>query len=135
MPLDIAPVLDTETMKVLRIDRLPTGPDSTHMDTGSYKVPQPSEYLPEYQKLRTDLKPLHVIQPEGASFKVIRNGETGNAMEWQKWHLRIGFNQREGMVLYDVRVASPVRVYTKLRGADRYATVGEACSTVFLFRI
>ena len=33
-------------------------------------------------KLRDDLKPLHVVQPEGVSFKV-----TGHEIEWQKWKL------------------------------------------------
>ena len=52
--------------------------------------------------MRTDLKPLNVVQPEGASFKVTKVGETGEIIEWQKWSFRVGYNQREGPVLYDV---------------------------------
>lgn len=34
-------------------------------------------------KLRDDVKPLHVVQPEGVSFKM-----DGNVLEWQKWKVR-----------------------------------------------
>ena len=36
-------------------------------------------------KFRDDLKPLHVVQPEGVSFKV-----DGNVVEWQKWKMHVG---------------------------------------------
>jgi primary-amine oxidase len=91
-------------MKVIRIDLLPTGTDNTLKPTQPYKCHPGNEYIPEAQKLRTDLKPLNVVQPEGASFKVAKQG-TSNVLEWQKWSFRVGFNQREGMVLYDVRYA------------------------------
>lgn len=100
-PLPISPVICTTTYQVIRIDILPTGADAT---VGPLKpwTPKPAnEYVPEYQKLRTDLKPLNVVQPEGASFSVQEQGTT-SVIEWQKWHIRVGFNQREGMVLYDV---------------------------------
>ena len=35
-------------------------------------------------KPRDDLKPLHVVQPEGVSFKI-----NGNELEWQKWKMHI----------------------------------------------
>ena len=35
-------------------------------------------------KVRDDLKPLHIIQPEGVSFKM-----NGNELEWQKWKMHI----------------------------------------------
>ena len=102
MPLDISPVIDTETMKVIRIDKLPTGADNTLKETRPFKLRPANEYLPEHQKLRTDLKPLQVIQPEGTSFRATQVGENGQYIEWQKWSFRVGFNGREGMVLYDV---------------------------------
>lgn len=34
---------------------------------------------------RTDLKPLHVVQPEGVSFKI-----NGHVLEWQNWKMHIG---------------------------------------------
>lgn len=105
-PLTISPVVDTVKSKVIRIDMLPTGSDHTVKEPEPLQVLPPNEYSPEYQDLRTDLKPLNVIQPQGASFKVTEAGETGRVIEWQKWFLRVGFNQREGMVLYDVRCPS-----------------------------
>ncbi|KAH6643583.1 copper amine oxidase [Boeremia exigua] len=102
MPIPISPVLSTETMKVIRIEIMPTGADNTIKPIEKYKVQPPNEYIPEAQTLRTDLKPLNVVQPEGASFEVKEEG-TSSVVSWQKWNFRVGFNQREGMVLYDVR--------------------------------
>jgi primary-amine oxidase len=101
LPLNISPVITTADMSVIRIDILPTGVDNTIKEVEPYRVQPPNEYIPEAQKLRTDLKPLNVIQPEGASFNVTHEG-TSSVLEWQKWQFRVGFNQREGMVLYDV---------------------------------
>ena len=66
-------------------------------------VPEPEtmgEYVPRLvpgQHLREDLKPLEIVQPEGASFRL-----DGNLLRWQKWSLRVGFNYREGLVLHTV---------------------------------
>jgi primary-amine oxidase len=103
LPLAISPVVSTEEYKVVRVDFMPTGKDASIKPTQPYKVQPPNEYTPESLRLRTDLKPLNVIQPEGASFKVTKEGETGETVQWQKWSFRVGFNAREGMVLYDVR--------------------------------
>ncbi|KAI5380178.1 hypothetical protein J4E82_001253 [Alternaria postmessia] len=102
MPLPISPVVSTESMRVIRVDLLPTGADNTIKPVEKYKIQPPNEYIPEAQTLRTDLKPLNVVQPEGASFQVEQQG-TSSVISWQKWNFRVGFNQREGMVLYDVR--------------------------------
>lgn len=102
-PLPISPVIDTVTKEVIRIDTLPTGADAKLKETPDpWKSKPASEYVPEYQNLRKDLKPLLVVQPEGASFTVTSAGETGNVISWQKWTFRLGYNQREGPVLYDV---------------------------------
>lgn len=101
-PIPISPIVSTDTMKVIRIDIMPTGADNTIKPLSKYKVQPPNEYIPELQNLRTDLKALNVIQPEGASFSVKQEG-TSSVLNWQKWQFRVGFNQREGMVLYDVR--------------------------------
>ena len=56
------------------------------------------EYVPRLVpglRLRDDLKPLEISQPEGASFTL-----DGNLLRWQRWSLRVGFNHREGMVLH-----------------------------------
>ncbi|KAF1835021.1 hypothetical protein BDW02DRAFT_309796 [Decorospora gaudefroyi] len=102
LPLPISPVVSTETMEVIRVDLLPTGADNTIKPVGKYKIQPPNEYIPEAQTLRTDLKPLNVVQPEGASFQVQQQG-TSSVISWQKWNFRVGFNQREGMMLHDVR--------------------------------
>ncbi len=101
-PLAISPVIDVTDSKVIRIDKLPTGAGLAVKDTHVARLPPASEYAPEHQRLRTDLKPLHVVQPEGAGFKVAQVGETDQIIYWQKWSFRIGFNQREGMVIHDV---------------------------------
>jgi len=105
MPISISPVISAETMKVTRIDFLPTGADATTKEPAPYKVQPPNEYIPEAQELRTDIKPLNVIQPEGVSFEVTKFSEQGHNIAWQKWDFKVGFNQREGMVLYDVYYA------------------------------
>ena len=102
-PLSVCPVVDVVDMKVLRIDILPTGSDHRVQPPGPISISPPNEYTPEHQNLRDDLKPLNVIQPEGASFKVTKHGETGETIQWQKWSFRVGFNGREGTVLHDVR--------------------------------
>jgi primary-amine oxidase len=57
------------------------------------------EYLPDISgtKLRDDLKPLHIIQPEGPSFKV-----DGHELEWQKWKMHVAFSGREGIAISTV---------------------------------
>ncbi|KAG0645046.1 Copper amine oxidase 1 [Hyphodiscus hymeniophilus] len=104
-PLPIIPVLDTYTKKIVRVDRLATGGKEDGLDYGTHTKDilshcKPAEYVPELlsQPLRTDVKPLNVIQPEGPSFQV-----NGNLIEWQKWRFRLGFNPREGATLHDVR--------------------------------
>ena len=113
--------------KVIRIDMLPTGSDHSVKEPQPFRIPPPNEYSPEHQDLRTDLKPLSVVQPEGASFKVTEVGETGRILQWQKWFFRVGFNQREGMVLYDVRV--PFHIHWGRAYLHRCATTTEMCST------
>jgi primary-amine oxidase len=47
--------------------------------------------------LRTDLKPIHITQPDGPSFTV-----EGNLIRWQKWSVRITFDPYEGLVLHQL---------------------------------
>ena len=69
------------------------------LDTGV--VPLPPElgsYYPEDQPaLRTDLRPLEIVQPEGPSFTV-----EGNHLRWQRWSMRVSFDAVEGLVLQQV---------------------------------
>ena len=48
-PLPISPVVDTVTMKVVRIDTLPTGLDGKTRPIEPWKPVGPNEYLPEAQ--------------------------------------------------------------------------------------
>jgi primary-amine oxidase len=54
---------------------------------------------------RDDLRPLDVVQPEGPSFAI-----DGWQVRWQKWRLRVGFNQREGLTLHEVGYEDGSRV-------------------------
>ena len=62
-----------------------------------YEDFEDAPYREDERELRRDLKPYTVDQPEGPSWTV-----EGMKVEWQNWHLRVGWTQREGLVLYDV---------------------------------
>lgn len=124
-PLDFLPIVDNLTGEVLAIDypahRVAKGgklnTDSTAPPTEASfdkpdsrdRVPPPQakhDYLPDLAtrvdsskpiEMRTDIKPLHVLQPEGVSFK-----RSGNVLEWGKFKLHVGFHPREGLVLSNV---------------------------------
>lgn len=69
------------------------------VDNGIVPLPPlPGKYTADsVGRLRTDLKPLEISQPEGPSSTV-----RGHEVHWQKWRFRIGFTPREGLVLYTV---------------------------------
>ncbi len=69
------------------------------VDTGVVPVPQANAELdPESNApLRTAIKPLQIVQPEGASLTV-----NGNEICWQNWRFRYALHPREGLVLYTV---------------------------------
>lgn len=96
-PLPFSPVVDTVTMKVTRMDYLPTGAGLEKRPTAPWRYTKPNEYIPELNEQRKDLKPLRVVQPEGASFTI-----EGDVIKWQKWEMRSSFNYREGIVLHDI---------------------------------
>lgn len=102
-PLPISPVLDCNTYNVIRIDILPTGRDNTISPLKPWTAAPPNEYIYEHQTLRTDLKPLHVVQPEGASFTISPIGDaTLHHVSWQKWTMLLHYNAREGPVIFNV---------------------------------
>jgi primary-amine oxidase len=82
---NLHPVIDLRQKKVIRID-----------DFGVVPLPDTQSILRK-DRYRKDVKPLEIKQPEGASFTV-----EGQLVRWQKWQLRVGFNTREGLVLYDI---------------------------------
>ena len=48
-------------------------------------------------ELRTDLKPLDIVQPEGPSFTI-----EGNLLSWQRWSVRVSMHPTDGLVLHQV---------------------------------
>ncbi|KAJ9323284.1 hypothetical protein DTO027B5_4036 [Paecilomyces variotii] len=103
-PLPISPVLDRFQNKIVRMDTLASGgaEDGLKYGTASPETPMAhcveNEYLPDLLKkpARKDQKPLHVVQPKGASFTVTDE----NLVQWQKWRFRVGFNYREGVTIH-----------------------------------
>jgi primary-amine oxidase len=85
----IRPVVDLNTMQVIRIE-----------EYGEWPLPpQPANYASSrVQSQRTDIKPLEITQPSGASFTL-----SGKQLNWQNWSLVVGFNAREGLTIHDVR--------------------------------
>lgn len=70
------------------------------IDTGVVQVPQEEGNYDDPAAVgpaRTSLRPLHITQPEGVSFTI-----EGNALSWENWTLRIGFDAREGLVLHQI---------------------------------
>lgn len=60
--------------------------------------PLDGNYTPDaVGNMRSDIKPLEIIQSEGPSFQI-----EGHKITWQKWNIRFGFNPREGLVLNTV---------------------------------
>ena len=65
-------VVDLYKMEVIRIEEFPIVP----------LPPEPGNWAREYiPKVRTDLKPVEIVQPEGASFKV--HGQSGGVAEME----------------------------------------------------
>ncbi|KAL4797251.1 copper amine oxidase [Aspergillus venezuelensis] len=99
IPCKFSPVFDGATQELVRMDYLPGGADTQTVETQPWKPVKTIQYAPDLlnKPLRTDLKPYIVQQPEGASFSV-----EGNKVYWQKWRFRVGFNNRDGLVLYNL---------------------------------
>lgn len=106
-PLDMVVNLDMNSRKVTNI---------WHQKGKTFVVPRlNANYHRDLieKPLRTGLKPLHVVQPEGPSFNV-----TGNNVEWQQWHFHVGFNYREGLVLSHIGYEDAGRIRPVLHRAS-----------------
>ncbi|KAK0466066.1 copper amine oxidase [Desarmillaria tabescens] len=122
-PMDFIAVVDANAEEVLHIDFPPhykNTPNGAVLSAPSTKFPElsedafaatsrprippplkPFDFLPDLMekseenfKPRNDIKPLHIVQPEGVSFKL-----DGNELEWQNWKMHISFTHREGIAL------------------------------------
>ncbi|HUA17682.1 MAG TPA: primary-amine oxidase [Bryobacteraceae bacterium] len=88
-PIDsMVVVVDLYKMEVIRVEEY--GPAALPPESANWA----REYIPN---MRTDLKPLEIVQPEGPTFTV-----EGNQVQWQKWKFRVGFTSREGLVLHTI---------------------------------
>ncbi|GGN22050.1 primary-amine oxidase [Halarchaeum nitratireducens] len=91
-PLDgVHAWVDLDDMEVVKV--LDTGVSESNV----IDELEDAQYREEHRDLRTDLKPYNVDQPEGPSWDI-----DGRKVEWQNWHLRVGWTQREGLVLHNV---------------------------------
>ncbi|MGI8926251.1 MAG: primary-amine oxidase [Tepidiformaceae bacterium] len=97
-------IVDLHAMKVWRLEDhgvLPLPPND-----GNYTAAAAAP-------LRTDIKPLHITQPEGPSFSI-----EGHLVKWQKWQVRFGFTHREGLVLHQVGYEDGGRLRSVLNRAS-----------------
>jgi primary-amine oxidase len=84
---NVITVVDLHAMQVIAVE-----------DYGVVPLPpEEGNYSPAVAGTRTDLKPIEIHQPEGPSFSV-----EGHEVRWQKWHFRVGFTPREGLVLHTI---------------------------------
>jgi primary-amine oxidase len=92
------PIVDLNTLELLDLG-----------DSGVLApAPTMGEYVPRLVpglRLRDDVRPLHVHQPDGVSFTL-----DGHELRWQRWSMRIGFNHREGLTLHAVGYEDSGRV-------------------------
>eukprot|EP00005_Dracoamoeba_jomungandri_P000037 CAMPEP_0174250022 /NCGR_PEP_ID=MMETSP0439-20130205/331_1 /TAXON_ID=0 /ORGANISM="Stereomyxa ramosa, Strain Chinc5" /LENGTH=660 /DNA_ID=CAMNT_0015329991 /DNA_START=19 /DNA_END=2001 /DNA_ORIENTATION=- len=80
-------VIDLNEGKVIKVE-----------DLYNHPIPQePGNYSARFQDNFRKVKPIHITQPEGVNYV-----KKGNLIEWQNWSFRIGWNMREGPVLYTV---------------------------------
>jgi primary-amine oxidase len=91
-PVDgVVAYVDLTEKRVIRlIDHalLPVPAEEGNFDDPAYVGPD-----------RTDLKPIEITQPQGPSFTV-----DGEAVSWQGFTFRVGFDPREGLVLHHLAV-------------------------------
>ena len=86
-------LVDLATLEILRVE--------DHFEANGDYIPVPRMPLNFDADLLTEFRkpsaPLDVVQPAGAGFIVV-----GNKVTWENWDFRVGFNGREGLVLYTI---------------------------------
>jgi primary-amine oxidase len=90
-------VIDLKSWEVIRVD-----------DHGITPIPMTeANYESQFiAQTRAPLKPLDVVQPEGASFRL-----AGRKLSWDKWSFVIGFNSREAVTFHDIQYDGRPIVY------------------------
>ena len=124
-PLDLCAEV-SENLEVTKIYRLPaSGDERIHHDRRPFdrrkiQAPLACEYHPDLRPPpRTTMKPLHVVQPEGPSFKV-----SSNVLSWEKWSMHVGFNYREGLTLHNIMYDNRSLFY-RLSLAEMFVPYGD----------
>lgn len=84
--------LDLDEMEVVKVV------DNGVVDEENPLPPEDAHYKPDQVDTRTDREHLDVVQPDGTSWEV-----DGREVEWQGWHFRVGWTDREGLVLHNIR--------------------------------
>lgn len=90
-------VIDLKTWEVIRVDDYGITP--IPMKEANYE----RQFIPQ---TRAPLKPINVVQPEGASFHL-----DGHKLSWDKWSLVMGFNSRESVTFHDIQYDGRPIVY------------------------
>ncbi|ODN05606.1 Copper amine oxidase 1 [Orchesella cincta] len=103
-PLDFVAYVDTVTKTVRGIESLPVQNGSGKDQHIGNSIPRTSvNYFPYLRPPQTSSKmsvlhPIKITQPNGPSFDL-----HGHQLTWQNFVMRIGNNEREGVVLYHVK--------------------------------
>ncbi|KAK2786495.1 Copper amine oxidase [Onygenales sp. PD_12] len=92
-PLDFCPIYNAETKEFIHIDIPPVRRPISKAPPNNYDVAS----IEKQGGFRDTVKPIHITQPEGVSFKV-----NGRFIDWQNWNIHVGFNYREGIVLNNI---------------------------------
>ena len=116
-------IVDLDAMEVVevadhRVVALP--PKAGNYDPERMADP---DNVPYFAAPRADLKPIEITQPQGASFTV-----SGHGVAWQKWHVRVGFTPREGLVLHELSYDERPIVY-RASLAEMYVPYGDPAPT------
>jgi primary-amine oxidase len=84
---DLRVIVDLDRSEVVAVEEDPTVP-----------IPStPGPYRAADVEPKVALEPLEITQPEGVSFTV-----DGWQINWERWSFRIGWCQREGLLIHDV---------------------------------
>ncbi len=95
---NLVALVDLDTMEVLGLeDGDPVKIPDASANYSPDDLRQPGNHPHVESRPRLTMQPLDVVQSEGPSFTV-----EGNLVQWDRWRFRIGFTQREGLVLHTV---------------------------------
>uniref|UniRef100_UPI004049138D copper amine oxidase n=1 Tax=Candidatus Planktophila sp. TaxID=2175601 RepID=UPI004049138D len=93
-------------------------------DNADVPIPQtPGPYRESHTGGTVALKELMIHQPDGPSFDV-----EGWNIKWERWSFRIGFDQREGLVIHDVNFTdegTPRKIAHRLSIAELVIPYGD----------